>query len=904
MSVLTKILLICFSFSGFAVAQQSDRIPQALVKTLDSLKKQDNLSDWLYTRIDYSYTMPRQSLPFLMNTEKEAWRKPTSIAEKEAWLMLLSNQGYNQMYTGNILNSINCYEQAYNYAINHKLNVEGIADYVLKPWANNYTRLGDYEKALFIQKKTLDYAEKEHNKDLTISVYNNMAISYRSLGDFKRAEACIKLGTEKANDHHTALILLDNTLADIYNDKEELDRAEQVIKRNIKRQQAIKPNFETAYWLLSSYITAGDIQRKKQHFTEAQNNYNQALSTNTQYYKGNRLREKAYVLIQLGKIKLAQKQAVQALVFFKQALTTFGLTDSVLQVNQERIFGDNRLIEVFYQKSIAYSQLGQQKDALKSIRLALLSADKIRLELADVKTKQRFQSETKNMAEKAIDIAFNLLEQTKQHQYAAIIIDIIEQTRARTLLDDIRSNQQRLTLSTKDPLFEQKVKLEQAIAYNERELLQGTETANAIEKRNAELKFKLESLEKEIIVRYPSLAINKELSKTKNLLKQLPPKAHFIEFFTGSTHIYVAEIYNRQVKHIKRISRAEQVKQNILDFVSRYYHHGPAAMMNEPDSFFKSSNQIYSTLLSGFHFNKDEQLIIIPDEVIGYLSFDGLITDSNYQSNIADWPYLLKKTTISYAFSIQTWTKQSAKKPGSDKNFAGLFITHQNKNKQFIPAVSKEALAIEKIIDGDFKRDQDAKVKDFLQAFDKAGVLHISTHAYLSGAQKEPTLSFDDHEVFLFELSARKTAPDLVVLSACRTADGMMNSGEGIISLSRGFAAIGTGGTIAGLWNVNDKAASEITVSCYNNILEGQEISTALHNAKLKWLQDKERPVQEFLPYYWDALIYMGYDKKITLKPARSNLVQYGQIAALTLAAFLGIYYLVKKKSTSLVSKS
>ncbi|MNE83420.1 CHAT domain protein [compost metagenome] len=130
-----------------------------------------------------------------------------------------------------------------------------------------------------------------------------------------------------------------------------------------------------------------------------------------------------------------------------------------------------------------------------------------------------------------------------------------------------------------------------------------------------------------------------------------------------------------------------------------------------------------------------------------------------------------------------------------------------------------------------------------------------------------------------------------------------MNNGEGIISLSRGFAAIGTGGTIAGLWNVNDKAASEITANCYTNILKGQKISTALHLAKLQWLENKQRPVQECLPYYWDALIYMGYDKNIDLKPARNPFINYAQLSALALTAFLGIWFLIKKKSISPASK-
>lgn len=895
------ILLVCLSFSGPAIAQINKTVPPGVVKSLDSLEKLDNLSEWIYTRIDYSYQNPGQSLSFLMDSEAQSWRSPKSMTEREAWLMLLSNQAYNQMYSGNILQSINSYEQAYNYYTKHKLNVEGIAEYVLKPWANNYTRLGDYEKALFIQQKTLDFAKKEHYDVLEVSVYNNMAISYRSLGDFQKAEACIELGTKKSKPSSTGLILLNNTLADIHNDKNELGLAEKVITANINRQKNREQDFESAYWLLSSYITAGDIQLKRQLYAKAKTYYRQALAINHKYYKGNRLREKAYTLIQLGKINLALKQAPAAQNLFNEALALFGLTGPEGKIKAERIFGDNRLIDVFYQRALAFGLLGMEKEALESMRFSLLSADKIRFELANVKTKQRFQQQTKQMAEKAIDMALDLLQKTGRHQYAAAIVQIIEQTKARILLDDIRKNQQQLSLSTKDPLFQERTRLEQAIAYNEREMLQNPEATARLEERNAELKFKLEDLEKNMLKQYPSFAVSKDAPVAADLLRQLPSTAHFIEFFMGTSNVYVVEVANRRVKHVKRIRHAENIKKQISSFARLYYQNGPAAMMNQPKAFFMASHRLYNTLLDGFNFPENKSLIIIPDEVTGYLSFDGLITRSKYIPEIARWPFLINTCTITYAFSIQTWINQAAKKINPGKKFEGLFISHQHKSRQFIPAVAREAEAIEKIVKGKFRSDQAAGIQDFFKAFDNTSVLHISTHAYLSGTQKEPTLAFNDKEVFLFELSSRKTAPDLVVLSACRTADGAMSSGEGIISMSRGFAALGTGGTIAGLWNVNDRAASEITTGCYNNMLAGQKIGTALRHAKLQWLQQPQRAPQEYLPYYWDALIYMGYDRKIELRPAENTLADYGKLSLLVLTSLCGIYYLIKirKKTIS-----
>lgn len=867
--------LLFFSISIAAQTTEAE-LPGAIKTSLDSLKRSNNLSDWIYTRIDYTQGHPRERLSFLMSSTKDAWRKPKSAEEMQAWLLLLSHQGYNQMYTGNILNSINCYELAYNYWLEHNVNMD-ISDFVLKPWANNYTRLGDYEKAIFIQQKTLAFALKEHNAELAASTYNNLGISYRSIGDFKKALECVQLGKQKVKSTAAIYILLENTLADIYNDKDEPKEAEVVISNNIVRQKNTIKNEETAYWLLSSYITAGNVQLALKNLSLSTHYYQLALKTNEQYYKGNRLREKAHITTQLGKIKLRQQQGKAALAFFNQTLNILGLLNSGGQINPDKIFGDNRLQDVFYQRSRVYSLLGLEKEALQNIHWSLLAGDKIRFELADVNTKQRFQSETKQMAGQAIAIAFGLLEKTKQHHYAEVILNLMEQTKARTLLDDIRRNQQQLAIQTKEPLFIQKQNLESAIAYQEKIALQDAGDIRHAAKNSADLKFKLEYVNKKIRERYPAMTWNAATElNAQSILKRLPAKAHFIEFFSGSDAIYAIEISHRQVNQVTRINQAQVVKQRVSNFVKTYYSHGPEAMMNNPEAFFKASYHCYETLMGDFSFRKNEHLIVVPDEVLGKLSFESLVTDPSYQTAISKWPFLLKKQNIAYAFSIQTWIKQSTRKqsnlvekekPGSQK-FAGLFITHQGSNKQAIPAVAFEAASLKKMISGEFLIDKDAGTKDFLRAFEQADVLHISTHSYLSGARKEPTLALHYDQVFLFELSALQNAPGLVVLSACRTADGMMAEGEGIISLSRGFAAIGAQGTIATLWNVNDDAAAKITAETYKNLLGGKKISSSLHEAKLNWLNSPQPSANQYLPYYWDALIFMGYDQSIDLPKA------------------------------------
>ena len=887
------VLLIHFSLLPAARSQGKDESMSGIEKTLQILKSQNKLEDWIYARIDFSYQNPTTHLSFLMDTEKKMWRKPGSVPEQEAWLMLLSNQGYNQLYAGNILKSINCYEQAYNYYLANKLEVAGVADYVLKPWANNYTRLGDYEKALFIQKKTLEYAKRIGDVDLLVSVYNNMAISYRSMGDYARAESSIFKALKQIKPSAKENILLDNVLADVYKDKNEFDRAAHIISRNLLRFKKIKPDFETAYWLLSTYVTAGDIQFGQHNFVLAQQYYEQANSINQVHYQGKRLREQAYIFTQMGKVKLAQGKAKLALNYFNQTLHTLGIQEN----ETKGLFGDNRLVEVFYQKSLAEQLLNKKTQAFKSIRFSLLAADQIRFELADVKTKQRFQAESKLIAAKAVDLAFKLLEETGQYAYAEMLLDIAEHARARTLLDEIQRNQQQFSLQTKDPLFAERTTLERAISYHERELMQNQQDQLKIQNLINTLKFKLDYLEKQLSTKYPALSSSgHEMISTGAGLEKLPENVTFIEFFTGQDNLYSILVKNKRIRHIHKNTRAKWIKTTITHFSKKYYQHGAMAMMNDPRTFFEQSQLIYKTLLAALPLDTMSNLVLIADDVLSHLSFDGLITGGNYTLEIKAWPFLIKKANVSYAFSIQTWLRQSTKRHRSQSNFEGIFLTHKGKDKQFIPAVAKEEKAISKLIRGNFYADQQANSKQFHNAFNRAQVLHISTHAYLSGLQQEPTLALEDGAVYLFELAARESAPELVVLSACRTADGEMAAGEGLLSLSRGFTALGTGGTIAALWNVNDEAASVITRGCYQNIIAGLTVSKALHQSKLDWLNDKNQASQNYLPYYWDALIYTGYDQQISLQPA-GNPVRNAMIAAgIVLVTFAGYFMLSKRK--------
>jgi CHAT domain-containing protein/Tfp pilus assembly protein PilF len=106
------------------------------------------------------------------------------------------------------------------------------------------------------------------------------------------------------------------------------------------------------------------------------------------------------------------------------------------------------------------------------------------------------------------------------------------------------------------------------------------------------------------------------------------------------------------------------------------------------------------------------------------------------------------------------------------------------------------------------------------------------------------------HDIYNLNLPA-----ELVVLSACQTGLGKEIKGEGLVGLTRGFMYAGAARVVVSLWNVNDKATSELMAKFYQKMLkEGQRPAAALRSAQVEmW-----RSSQWKAPYYWAAFVLQG----------------------------------------------
>lgn len=95
---------------------------------------------------------------------------------------------------------------------------------------------------------------------------------------------------------------------------------------------------------------------------------------------------------------------------------------------------------------------------------------------------------------------------------------------------------------------------------------------------------------------------------------------------------------------------------------------------------------------------------------------------------------------------------------------------------------------------------------------------------------------------------------ELVVLSACQTAEGETSQGEGVYGLRRALTIAGAKSLVMSLWSVDDNATSYLMRGYYRRLKDGMGRSAALRDVQLVL----EHSAGTHHPYYWAAFIPSG----------------------------------------------
>jgi CHAT domain-containing protein len=140
-------------------------------------------------------------------------------------------------------------------------------------------------------------------------------------------------------------------------------------------------------------------------------------------------------------------------------------------------------------------------------------------------------------------------------------------------------------------------------------------------------------------------------------------------------------------------------------------------------------------------------------------------------------------------------------------------------------------------------------------------IIHIACHGLLDEdrpLRSALVLSLDsgqanDGFLEMREIYGLSTSADLIVLSACRTARGLLEHAEGPMGISRSFFFTGARSVLASLWTINDKPAVFFMREFYRSYLAGHTAKEALRLAKRMLIRSSWSH-----PYYWASFVLIG----------------------------------------------
>jgi CHAT domain-containing protein len=870
-------ILFFLPFNSYVWAQAGTG---AIENELAAFREADDLEGWIYHRIEYADKKPSERLGFLMQSQQRAWRSYKSYSERTAWLYLMATQGYYQLQSGDILSSINSYENALQFYESYPLPDADVEEYVLKPLGNNYTRLADYNTALFIHRKSLDAAMKKGDRNQVASVYSNMAACARWKGDLMQAVDFCKEGISYADKKKLLYGLLLSTYADVLAEQQRYDTAAVLSRQSLQQLRGHGNDMQALYWYTSALQIASRIGLMQGEFKKATEHVNTARKLFEKHYPDSRQREKAKLHVLLGDIYKASGDREMAFSSYHKALVTLlpdGAMPDILAAipRKEVIYSENTFVDALAGKAATASL---PSEAIRNYMACFEADKKLRSAFFYTESKYRELEVNRSRVSEAMRIANGL--QLADKSNAGLVLLISEISKAQVLSDERRGRS--LSYAT-DTINIKITRLQEAVNYYQHELVFAADKEN-IGKLLQGAEYELALLMKKLNRPEDHDLLSGE--RLQQMLKSLPQNVTVLEFFEGIDSSYIIEADATGVQSIRRIP-GRKTSDSIRQFMQRWFSSGAGAMLNAPKSFYEASHHLYKDIFGDYAWKKGRQYILIPDGGFSYLPFDALVTEPVFRNNYGDWPWLFKKAVISQAWSLQTWHEQQHTKYGPAA-FAGFFVGNDRAGQQLKLSVEQEYKSIQKLVRGQYFLNAEATWQHFNNAADSAGVLHIGGHAMSIAGDSLPFLQLYDKPFYLFDLRYKKFSPALVVLGACKTASGQLLQGEGLNSLSRGFTAAGAGGVVSGLWNINDETAIAFMQSFYEQLKE-HDPAVALQLAREKWLSDHADNPALQLPYYWAGLVYSGHLQQVKLEGS-NNRWWYWSLA-LILLLFLGILF-------------
>ena len=570
-------------------------------------------------------------------------------------------------------------------------------------------------------------------------------------------------------------------------------------------------------------------------------------------------------------------------------------------------------------------QQGQLEAAAENLQRSIALTERLRENASSKELRSSFLHSVHDRYESYVEWLMTRYDRDRNQKYAIEAFEAAEAGRARALLDALYGYQRELRQPS-DPLLlleeEELQKKEQQLVDERDSLLSrnGVEKAQVdVEQRLRDVRTKIETLEAKInnSTKFNDLLRPTPLSYERMRTDITDSQTSLLFYSLGSSKSFAWLVTKDGLTTYKLANKKtiEDAAAKLIELIK-----SPPKNESEQTQLQTAIGDLSRLVVEPISPKlQTSRLIVVADGVLQYVPFQILHVSAGSSEPMIS-KFDIVDTPSASALAIVRRERQR-RQPGSkllvgfgDAVFSPDYTPNSTKtitnssegrskeSTRFydLPRLfyaKRELRAIGELTSGDstFFVEYDATRHNLLTTdLSQFRILHVVTHGVLDDQQPELSglvLSLVDGDarpiegfVSLADIYRLHAPVELVVLSACHTALGQQLRGEGLIGLTRGFMYAGASGVVASLWNVDDRATSELMKHFYTNMLQhGMGPATALRAA-----QNEIRSQPKWsAPYYWAGFTFQGdYDLTIRSAPPTTH-ARYRLLLGIGLALLL-----------------
>ncbi|TAE47812.1 MAG: CHAT domain-containing protein [Bacteroidetes bacterium] len=801
----------------------------------------------------------------------------------------LSNSGQYQKATG-------VYEKAREEYTKAGPKSPDMAQFVIKPLANAYTRLGDYERSAYLLEEAMNISKTAGRNDLAALFYSDYGVAKVALGQAGEAINAYHAGLALEGVSPSTQVLLEINLGSSLTTKGEFVAARRVLESALKAEDTLLR--------AGALLGLGDLFARQKKHLEAEKYYLRTIRLYQKFYSSPYRREIGKVYCALSETFTEAGNTEKALGYAQQALQCVipGFQDKDPRKNPlaEQYYQENTISEALSAKGNAWRKSYARTRNVADLREAVvcydaaLAMETYMLRTYDLESSQLSRLDYQYaLVESALETAWQLYQVEGNLIWLEKAFEFAEKSRATLLQAGMQEASARSDLAISHEYTRRENYLKQQITEAEQELLElqqeelpeGDPAVIKAKGQLLRLRDSLSSFVRDLEKAFPDyyrLKYASLLAAPADIQALLAPDQALLEYFAGENALFIFVI-SRDKVDMRRVELPEGFSlEASVDSLRRGIYEYPLAPSGSDAKsrgigwykqlYLRHARQLYTLLWEPVAGLLPRRVLISPDGFLGYLPFEALLTkDASPETGYENMSYLIQNHIISYQYSGTLFLSFSQRRPSlapafaliAAPSYAGV-ANPENVTRGSLgplPYSKDEAQFVRNYTSAQLRQGSDATRNDFMERAARYRLLHFTGHGIMN--ERNPRFSYlaftapgdsaAQGHLYLADLYRLQLDADMVVLSACETGIGKLYRGEGISSVARGFIQAGARSVITTLWSVNDKSSAELMNRFYELLAQGLSKDEALQQARLSVITRQAKS-----PFYWAGFVAVG----------------------------------------------